>query len=304
VNYLVLITKIFLDLIYIFIISSMLSIGLGLSFKNIADSFKRPGMLTHSLLFNLIIIPVVAIGIASILGLEGAVLIGFLIMACAPGASYAPRITEVANGDVGHSTGLMFLLCTIAVFSAPLTLIFVMPGSAGIDPWPVIKTLALIQMVPLFFGMIIRSHRPKLAKRLSNPAFWTSNISALIVIVMSLLIIFLQESNGGFFSHVFGTCGIPAIIVVVIISVMLGFFYGGETLGEKKSMAISSANRNAGVAFLIVVSSFSMMPVAIIMIIIYIIIQSIITGGLAGYWLRKDYKAGKETIISEYKKIL
>ncbi|MBN2734086.1 MAG: bile acid:sodium symporter [Methanomicrobiaceae archaeon] len=296
-----LITQILLDLIYVFIIASMLSIGLGLSLKDIIDSFKRPGMLTHSLLFNLVIIPIVAIGVASVFRLDGAVLIGFLIMACAPGASYAPRITEAANGDIGHSTGLMFLLCTIAVFSAPLTLIIVMPGSGGIDPWPVIKTLALIQMVPLFFGMFLRSYRPEFAHRLSGPAFWTSNISALIVIVMSLLIIFLQESNGGFFSYVFGTCGIPAILIVVVISVMLGYFYGGETFGEKKSMAISSANRNAGVAFLIAVSSFSMMPVAIIMIIIYIIIQSIITGGLAGYWLRKDYKAGKKTILSEYK---
>ncbi|MDD4126951.1 MAG: bile acid:sodium symporter [Methanomicrobium sp.] len=297
-----LLTQILLSLIYIFIISSMFSIGFGLSLTNIVDSFKRPGVLTRSVLINLIVLPLVAVFIAVSLGLSDAVLLGFLLMACAPGASYSPRITEVANGDVGHSTGLMFLLCTLAVFSTPFTLMLILPDSHSLDPWPVIETLAVIQMFPLFIGMYLRSHRPGIAKKLSALAFWISNISALIVIVSSLAMIFFKESNGGFFSTIFGTNGIFAIIIMVIISAFFGYTFGGSKTEEKKSMLISSVNRNAGVAFLIVLGSFSMIPVVIIMLIIYIIIQSIVSGGLAGFWLWNDLKAGKKTILSENKK--
>lgn len=287
-----------LSLIYVFIISSMLSIGFGLSLQAIVDSFKRPGVLLKSSAINLIAIPLFAFLLSAILGLSGAVLIGFLLMACAPGASYAPRITEVANGDVGHSTALMFFLCTIAVFSAPFTLMLEMPQSHSLDPLPVIKTLALIQMLPLFFGIYLRQSKPRLAKKLSWGAFWVSNVSAFIVIVASLFMIFLKESHGGFFSAVFGTNAFPAIIIAVLFSAIIGYYFGSKKADEKKSMLISSVNRNAGVAFLIVLSSFSELSIAIIMIIIYIIVQSIVSGGLAGYWLWKDHKAGKKTILS------
>ncbi|MBP2133067.1 BASS family bile acid:Na+ symporter [Methanomicrobium sp. W14] len=287
-----------LGLIYVFIVTSMLSIGFGLSLKDVIASLEKHWMLLRSVVINLVAIPAAAIFIAYLLGLSGAVLFGFLFMACAPGASYAPRITEFANGDVGHSTGLMFFLCTIAVFSAPFTLMLALPETYGIDPWPVIETLAVIQMIPLFLGMFIRSYRPLLGKKLSAPAFWASNISALVVVVVSLVIIFLSESNGGFFSQITGTLGVPAIILAVIISVFIGYFFGGENTGEKKSMAISSVNRNAGVAFLIAVSGMSMISEVVIMIIAYIIVQTLVSGGLAGYWLWKDLKAGKKTILS------
>lgn len=298
----VLLNDFFIFLIYLFIISSMLSIGFGLSLKDITDSLKRKGLLCRSLFLNLILIPFAALLTAYLLSLSGPVLFGFLAMACAPGASYAPRITEVSNGDVGHSTGLMFILCTIAVFSTPFTLMLVLPGANSINPWSVIQTLAIIQMLPLFLGMFLRIKAPKISRKFSEISFWTSNISALIVISVSLYVIFMRESQGGFFSVIIGTFGVLAIIISVLFSFALGFIFGGDTSEEKKSLAISSVNRNAGVAFLIAVSSILMNAQILIMIIIYIIVQSLVSGGFAGFWFWKDYKDGKKTILSKDKK--
>ncbi|UUX92889.1 bile acid:sodium symporter family protein [Methanoplanus endosymbiosus] len=292
------ISQILLGLIYLFIISSMFSIGLGLSFKNIEKALLKKGVLTTALFINLLIIPLVAVVLIMFLYIRGDVMSGFLAMACAPGASYAPRITEAANGDVGHSTGLMFLLCTLAVFTTPFTLMLIIPESAAIDPWPVIKTLAIIQIIPILTGMLLRAEKPAIADRLSGSAFWASNLSGAVVIVLSLTLIFISGSEQGFSLDIKDTGVITAIILITLISIIISYYAGGETTEEKKSMAISSANRNAGVAFLITLSSFESVHTALIIIIFYIIVQTLFTGILAIKWLRNDMKAGKKTIIS------
>ena len=69
-------------------------------------------------------------------------------MTSAPGASYAPRIAEIAEGDVPFSTGLMFLLSTVALVSTPITILLLLPAGTGVSVWPVIRTLLLLMFIP------------------------------------------------------------------------------------------------------------------------------------------------------------
>ena len=118
--------------IYLFIITSMLFIGLGHSWRDILAPFKNVKLVLFALLVNLILIPVAGYLIATVFALSGAMIVGFLLMTSAPGASYSPRIAEIAEGDVPFSTGLMFLLSTVALVSAPITILLLLPeGSTG-----------------------------------------------------------------------------------------------------------------------------------------------------------------------------
>ena len=276
-------------LIYFFIVSSMFQIGLNLGVKEILDPFRKPGVLVNSLLLNLIAIPLAGVGLAILLGLDGVALFGFLIMACSPGASYGPKIIEFAGGDVGHSIGVMFLLCMIAIISAPLTVFLLVPGTGSIDIWPVIRTLAVIQVIPLFFGMFLKAKRPHLAERASCPVFWISNISALVVVVLAFGLKFFSESESSL-AGIIGIRGILAIVLLVFISLAAGYYLGGSAEGTKKSMAVSTSIRNAGVAFLIGVGSFEDGHGVLSVIILYIFFQTLITGLLAGWWGWKNFK--------------
>ena len=61
--------------------------------------------------------------------------VGFLLMTSAPGASYSPRIAEIAEGNVPFSTGLMFLLSTVALVSAPITILLLLPEGSTVSVW-------------------------------------------------------------------------------------------------------------------------------------------------------------------------
>jgi len=278
-----------LMLIYFFIVSSMFSIGLNLGVKEILDPFRKPGVLVNSVALNLLAIPLAGVGLAILFGLTDVALFGFLIMGCSPGASYGPRITEFAGGDVGHSIGLMFLLCMVAVVSAPLSVMLLVPGAGGIDIWPVIRTLAIIQVIPLFFGMFLKAKRPRLTERINGPVFWLSNISAAIVIVIALAYKFLSGSSSSF-SGIIGIGGVLAIVILVAISLVAGYFLGGSGEETRKSMSVSTAIRNAGVAFLIGVGGLGDVHGVLAVIILYIFLQTLMTGLLAGWWGWKNYK--------------
>ena len=265
--------------IYLFIITSMLFIGLGHSYRDILAPFKNVKLVLFALLVNLILIPVAGYLIATVFALSGAMIVGFLLMTSAPGASYSPRIAEIAEGDVPFSTGLMFLLSTVALVSAPITILLLLPEGSTVSVWPVIRTLLLLMFIPMVIGLLIRAKRPSIAEKLMSPVVWTSYIMILVVFVVFLLYkIFSPDPVGGL-RDLFGTMGILAIILAVGISLILGYLFGGPAEGTRRSLAFGSANRNAGMALLFATSISSEIGDILAVLVAYIIVQIIMSGG-------------------------
>jgi len=273
--------------IYLFIITSMLFIGLGHSYRDILAPFKNVKLVLFALLVNLILIPVAGYLIATVFALSGAMIVGFLLMTSAPGASYSPRIAEIAEGDVPFSTGLMFLLSTVALVSAPITILLLLPEGSTVSVWPVIRTLLLLMFIPMVIGLLIRAKRPSIAEKLMSPVVWTSYIMILVVFVMFLIYkIFSPDPVGGL-RDLFGTMGILAIVLAVGISLILGHLFGGPAEGTRRSLAMGSANRNAGMALLFATSISSEIGDILAVLVAYIIVQIVMSAILAAKWRKK-----------------
>ncbi|MDD1709060.1 MAG: bile acid:sodium symporter [Methanoregulaceae archaeon] len=273
--------------IYIFIITSMLFIGLGHTWRDILAPFKNVKLVLFALLVNLILIPVAGYLIATVFALSGAMIVGFLLMTSAPGASYSPRIAEIAEGNVPFSTGLMFLLSSVALVSAPITILLLLPEGSSVSVLPVIRTLLLLMFIPMVIGLLIRARWPKVAEKLMSPVVWTSYIMILVVFVVFLLYkIFSPDPVGGL-RDLFGTMGILAIILAVGISLILGYLFGGPAEGTRRSLAFGSANRNAGMALLFATSISSELGDILAVLVTYIIVQIIMSAVIAAKWRKK-----------------
>ena len=273
--------------IYLFIITSMLFIGLGHTWRDILAPFKNVKLVLFALLVNLILIPVAGYLIATVFALSGAMVVGFLLMTSAPGASYSPRIAEIAEGNVPFSTGLMFLLSTIALVSAPITILLLLPEGSTVSVWPVIRTLLLLMFIPMVIGLLIRARWPTVADKLMSPVVWTSYIMILVVFVVFLMYkIFSPDPVGGL-RDLFGTMGILAIVLAVGISLILGYLFGGPAEGTRRSLAFGSANRNAGMALLFATSISSEIGDILAVLVAYIIVQIIMSAVIAAKWRKK-----------------
>jgi bile acid:Na+ symporter, BASS family len=273
--------------IYLFIITSMLFIGLGHTYRDFLAPFKNIKLILSALLVNLILIPVAGYLVATVFALSGVMLVGFLLMTSAPGASYGPRLSEVSGGDVPFATGLMFLLSSVALVTTPITLILLLPEGSAINVWPVIRTLLLLMAVPMVTGLLVRAKKPAIARKLEGPVVWASYILILAVMILFLLTILFSPNPAGELSRIFGTFGIVAMVIVVGISLILGYLLGGPATGTRRSLAIGSAIRNAGMAMLFATSIYGDVSVILPVLVIFIIVQILMVGLAAGKWRKR-----------------
>ena len=84
----------------------MLGLGLGLSIKDFTRILRVPKDFFVGFFSQLVILPIVALGVALILDLPAPIAVGLMIIAAAPGGVTSNVLTKFANGDVALSISL------------------------------------------------------------------------------------------------------------------------------------------------------------------------------------------------------
>ena len=97
----------------------MLGLGLGLSVKDFTRILRVPKDFFVGFFSQLVILPIVALGIALILDLPAPIAVGLMIIAAAPGGVTSNVLTKFANGDVALSISLTAVVSLISIISVP-----------------------------------------------------------------------------------------------------------------------------------------------------------------------------------------
>ena len=139
----------------------MLGLGLGLSVKDFTRILRTPKDFFVGFFSQLVILPIVAIGIALILNLPEALAIGLMIIAAAPGGVTSNVLTKFANGDVALSISLTAVVSLISIVSVPFVVItsadiLGVTISSNISMLGIALKMALVVTVPVIIGMVIR----------------------------------------------------------------------------------------------------------------------------------------------------
>ena len=139
----------------------MLGLGLGLSVKDFTRILRTPKDFFVGFFSQLVILPIVAIGIALILKLPEALAIGLMIIAAAPGGVTSNVLTKFANGDVALSISLTAVVSLISIVSVPFVVItsadiLGVTISSNISMLGIALKMALVVTVPVIIGMVIR----------------------------------------------------------------------------------------------------------------------------------------------------
>ncbi|MBW2642993.1 MAG: bile acid:sodium symporter, partial [Deltaproteobacteria bacterium] len=117
-------------------------------------------------LANFLIVPLLIYLCIVWLPLSADIKIGIMLMAAAPIAPMAPTpFVEKARGDVVYSVGLMVIVAILSIVLTPLILSISIPKSVGgvaIDPIQIVKTLLMVQLIPICVGMVVWKQRFKI----------------------------------------------------------------------------------------------------------------------------------------------
>ncbi|MGA8434077.1 MAG: hypothetical protein WB713_04690 [Methyloceanibacter sp.] len=98
-----------------FVVSSMLAMGAGLTVSQISEPLRNVRLVVLALLANFVVMPLAALALARMLWLDEPFGVGLLLLGCAAGAPFLPKLAELAKGNLAFAVGAMVLLMVVTL---------------------------------------------------------------------------------------------------------------------------------------------------------------------------------------------
>ena len=247
-----------------FVVSSMLAMGAGLTVPQIAEPLRNARLVILTLLANFVVMPLGALALAKVLWLDEPLGIGLLLLGCAAGAPFLPKLAELAKGNLAFAVGAMVLLMVVTIGYLPVVLPLLLPG-VTVDPWQIARSLLLLMLLPLVIGLALKAYYGDLAARVKPALDWISNVSLI------LLVCLITAANIDKVLQVFGTRGILAGILFIALGLGTGWLLGGLDIGTKRVVALGTGQRNIAAALVVASQSFADQKVVVMVIVVAIV---------------------------------
>lgn len=132
----------------VFVVGSMLAMGLSLTVPQIIQPLKNKRLVILALIANFVIVPALAYGITALIPIGEGQRIGLILLATAAGAPFLPKLAQAAKGDMAFSVGLMVLLMVVTVIYLPIVLPLLLTG-VEVNPWDIAQSLIVTMLIPL-----------------------------------------------------------------------------------------------------------------------------------------------------------
>ena len=140
----------------------MLGLGMGLTVGDFTKVIKNPKDFIVGFISQVILLPIIALILISIITLPLEIAVGVMIIAAAPGGVTSNILTKFADGDVALSVTLTAVVSLLSILTVP----FIVFNAADFIGLEITKEISMINIaikmffvvtVPVIFGMIVRS---------------------------------------------------------------------------------------------------------------------------------------------------
>ncbi|UIE39066.1 bile acid:sodium symporter family protein [Leptodesmis sichuanensis] len=259
----------------VFVVSSMLSLGLSLTLPQILNPLKDVGFVLRVLLANFVLVPLVAYLLTRIIPLDPSLSIGLILLATVAGAPFLPKLAEISKGNIPLSVGLMVLLMVVTVFYAPIVLPLLLPG-VQVNPLEIARSLIILMLIPLAIGLFIHARYESIAESLQPYMAQASSTTLLMVFVLMLVLNIQSVVN------TVGSGALLAALLLIAASLGIGYVLGGQLRDAKLVSALGTAQRNVAAAMVVATGNFSNDPKVLTMILIGLLLMLVILMPLAG----------------------
>ena len=238
-------------LVFVFLITAMLSVGLQIRAGDLRSLLGSKGLLLRSLLANFVAVPIVGIVLARTLPLKPEAATALLLLACTPGGISALQFTTRIKGASLFAGSSAFLLSFVAVFLSPALLALVLPGdiSVVIPYGRALLFVVVFLLLPLVAGTLVRSRAERPAEKLSKLC---AIMSAVLFIVVFVLIMGLRKEA----MNAVGKEALLYMLIFIIISMAVGWFMGGPAKETRPVLATVTGMRHVALSLLIALNTF------------------------------------------------
>lgn len=274
--------------ILIFVVTSMLAMGLSLTIPQIMQPLKNVRLVILALVANFVLVPLLAYLILQVIPLEQGYAIGFILMATAAGAPFLPKLAQAAKGDMAFSIALMVLLMVVTAIYLPLVLPILLQG-VEVNSWEIAQSLIILMLVPLAIGLFVKARYEATAASL-YPHMSQASSTTFMLMIGGLLLLNIRN-----IIDFVGTRSIIVALMFLLIAFVIGFFLGGKDSGIRSVMGLGTAQRNISAAVVVAGQNFSDDPNVLVFIIVAGLIGLVILMPIGGeLGKRAQVAAGNE----------
>jgi len=146
----------------------------------------------------------------------------------------------------------------------------------SVDPMKIARSLVLLMLVPLAIGLLVKA-------RLSGVAASTQPfLNTLSTLSLGLLIVLLLITNAQNVVNLFGTRGILASILFIVVGCGVGWILGGPGSDMKSVSSLGTAQRNIAASLVVGGQNFTD-PLVVVMVVVVAIVGLLILMSLARF---------------------
>jgi BASS family bile acid:Na+ symporter len=260
--------------LFAFVVSSMLAVGLSLTVGQILAPLRNTRLVILALVANFVLMPLAALLIARVFRLDQPLGVALLLLGGAAGAPFLPKLAGAAKGNIAFSVGLMVLLMVLTVVYMPLVMPLLLEG-VSIDPMEIARSLVLLMLLPLVIGLAVRARFAAAAGRAASVLNRVSTLSLILMVVLMLV------TNLRNIIDLFGTRGVLASIVFLVVGFGLGWLLGGPGRDTRSVLAMGTAQRNIAAALVVGGQNFDE-PRVVVMVVVVAIVGLLVLMPLGG----------------------
>ncbi|MFT5891998.1 MAG: BASS family bile acid:Na+ symporter [Dokdonia sp.] len=171
----------------------MFGMGLSLTLQDFTRLYQRPKAIIVGLLNQIILLPIIAYLLISVMEVHTDIAIGVMIIAACPGGPTSNLITHLAKGDTSLSVSLTAANSLITIFTIPFVIDFALRQFLNanemiqIDKLQTVIQIFVVVIIPVTIGMAIKRSKPEFADKMSKPVKIASAAVLFLVIIALVL---------------------------------------------------------------------------------------------------------------------
>lgn len=239
----------------------MFGVALDLHPSDFQQLARDPRAPLVGLVCQFLILPALACGLALTISSSPSMALGLMLVAACPGGNVSNFLTQLSGGKLSVSVGMTAVSTLLAVISTPFNISFwgtrsdytaSLVRSVALDPLDMLKSVAVLLLLPVALGMTVAHLAPKPTQRLSGAMKALSSVFFAIVVAVAVV------NNLDIFAEGVRWVFLP---VAALHAVAFSLGYGASWLtgleeGSRRAVAFEVGIQNSGLGLVLVFSFF------------------------------------------------
>lgn len=227
-----------------FLMIIMFGMGLTLTIPDFKEIARRPVPVVIGVIAQFVIMPLGAVAVAKLLGLNSMLAVGLLMLGSVPGGTSSNVIAYLSKGDVALSVAMTSVSTLVAPIMTPILMLLLAGAEVEVNAGAMAASLAKTVLIPVLGGLLLRYLLDSWMEKISPVLPWISILGIGGVVFPTV------AKNREALIEV-GLMVFLAVLLHNVLGYVLGYYaakFTGQPESYRRTVAIEVGTQSAGLS--------------------------------------------------------